>query len=59
MINEERANLTAKIPIKISKALKNYTVDTKGSQMKQSEVVSEALEYFLMSKGYLKNQVHA
>jgi hypothetical protein len=59
MINERRANLTAKIPINISRALKNYTVDTKGSQMKQSEVVTEALELFLKEKGYLTNTVPA
>jgi len=59
MINEGRANLTAKIPINISKALKKYTVDIKGSQMKQSEVVSEALELFLKEKGYLTNAVPA
>jgi len=59
MINEKRANLTAKIPINISRALKNYTVDAKGSQMKQSEVVAEALELFLKEKGYLTNSVPA
>jgi len=56
---EEKRTLHCKIPENISKALKNYTVDSKGSLKKQSEVVAEALEFFLRHKGYIKNNVSA
>lgn len=52
-MTNQKSTLHCKIPDYISQALKNYTANEKGSLKKQSEVVAEALEFFLRHKGYI------